>query len=350
MKPSRTPLRLPSPPPGESAPGRICVVHLVRAANGLAPFERFLAALREHPPGVEHELVLALKGFDAEHEADPYLRLAGDFEAHAVHFPDRGLDLGVYFAAAALLRRERYCFLNSFSEPLIDGWLGHLQAALELDDVGMVGATGSWNSPRSWVLNALGIRTPYRGLLPSRRAMREQFARMEAERALEADGQAQAPPADTPDIEAGPRYMLRAATRFLSELPAQTRDYELFPAHHLRSNAFAIEYSTLAELRLHEIEEKSDAYVLESGRESLTRQVQRLGMRTVVADCAGRLYDQERWPESLTLWQRSQEGLLVADNQTRAYQRGDLERRRFMSVLAWASRAEPTAPRDDPPR
>jgi hypothetical protein len=102
-----------------------------------------------------------------------------------------------------------------------------------------------------------------------------------------------------------------------------------------------VSHATLRRLCLHEIRGKMDAYALESGRASITRQAQRLGLRTVVVDRAGAAYDPERWHHSRTLWQGDQEGLLVADNQTLAYARGDLQRRRLLSGFAWGSDADP---------
>ncbi len=334
----------PSPRPESSRP---CVVHLVRAANGPAPFRAFLDALRDFPPGANCELVLAMKGFSSPRDAEPYLEQARDLGAETMFFPDTGFDLGVYLAAAARLRRERYCFLNSYSEPLSEGWLAKLDAALQLADVGIVSGSGSWNSSRSWVLHSLGLPSAYRHLLPARRSIREQFAQMDAER-----------PTAEPELPAGggagdgrssKAATARAATRVpsvalraLSEIPRQMRDFESFPAHHLRTNAFMIAHSTLAGLRLHQIREKADAYALESGRTGLTRQVQRMGLRAVVVDRAGRAHDQDGWHLSRTFWQGSQEGLLVADNQTRMYERGGADRRRLLSALAWGPCADPS--------
>ncbi len=65
----------------------------------------------------------------------------------------------------------------------------------------------------------------------------------------------------------------------------------------------------------------------------------------LVADRDGAVYDQEQWPLSRTLWQRDQEGLMVADNQTRSYAHGDMERRRLLSAFAWGRQADPRPPR-----
>ena len=93
-------------------------------------------ALRAHPPGVACELVLAMKGFTSPAAGRPYLDEVADLAPETLFFADRGFDLGVYFAAAARLRRDRYCFVNSFSRPLVDGWLAKLDAALVRPGVG----------------------------------------------------------------------------------------------------------------------------------------------------------------------------------------------------------------------
>jgi hypothetical protein len=87
-----------------------------------------------------------------------------------------------------------------------------------------------------------------------------------------------------------------------------------------------------------------DAWVMESGRASFTRQVQRLGLHTLVVDSEGTTYEPEQWARSGTFWQSAQERLLIADNQTRSYQLGPFERRRVLAALAWADAAEPVAP------
>lgn len=324
----REPLTPALPTSDPDRPPRACVVHLVRAANGSAPFQAFLEAFDRHPPGVDCDLVLAMKGFARARDAEPYLELAGHLAPEALFFEDEGLDLGVYFAAAARLRRDRYCFLNSYSEPLAEGWLAKLDMALSRPGVGLAGATGSWASTRSWVAYSLRLPSAYRGVLPHRRIAREGFASLDLERSgIERRSTAES---------------LRVKLRTLSQMPEQVLAFESFPAYHVRTNAFMISHATLAGLDLHAVDDKFDAYLLENGRQSITRQVQRLGLRTLVVDRAGIAYDHDEWHRSRTLWQGKQEGLLVADNQTRSYHAGDANRRRLLSGFAWGRHADPT--------
>ena len=127
---------------------------------------------------------------------------------------------------------------------------------------------------------------------------------------------------------------LRAKLRTLPDMPIQILGFEGFPAHHLRTNAFMAKRATFDRVRISRIETKMDAYRLENGRHSLTRQVQAMGLGTLVVASDGATYDHEQWPLSRTLWQGDQENLLIADNQTRSYSVGGLDRRR-RSRVAW---------------
>ena len=316
------------PEPARTRP-RVCLVHLVRAANGLAPLLAFLASYRERSAGVEHELVLAMKGFTSEQAAGAHLRAASGLDAQVVHLADEGLDLDAYAHVARELRRERYCFMNSYSSILAEDWLAKLDGALSRPGVGLVGATGSWASARSQALYAQGLPTAYRAVYPDRRWMREQFRALEAERAG----------AGSPRL-AGLREQLNTWRATLQAV----RSFPAFPAPHLRTNAFMIEGALLARLRLRQARRKLHAYQLESGRASITRQVSRLGLRSLVVDADGKTFDEQEWDRSRTFWQHDQEGLMVADNQTEVYAGADRERRLLLSRYAWGLRADPTAP------
>jgi hypothetical protein len=303
-------------------PNGLCLVHLVWAPLGLNPLREFAQALRAHEPGVDHTLVLAMKGFASTSQARPYLEEVADLEPKVLFFADSGLDLGVYFAAAARLRSERYCFVNSYSRPLVAGWLAKLDAALARPGAGLVGATGSWASSRSWMAHSAGLPNAYRGALPAPPIARAQLLAAELEHA---------------DAERRSRgEALRARWAALRQLPG----LEPFPAHHLRTNAFMISHAVLGRLRLRAVRNKLDAYALEHGRASITRQVQRMGLGTLVVDRQGAVYEHLRWDRSHTFWQGAQEGLLVADNRTLAYQRGDRARRQVLSAYAWGARAD----------
>jgi hypothetical protein len=300
--------------------GRIAVVHLVRHANGLEPFEAFLRSYRAHDAGREHDLVLLLKGFDDPSDADPYRERAADSRPATVRVDDTGYDLAAYGAAAAQLEHERLCFLNSFSEVRADGWLARLDEALDAPGVGAAGATGSWASHLSYNGWQIGLPDPYANAFENRAAARRAM--------VEVSG--------TP-YPGDARYWLHSLTTALRDLPAMPR----FPAPHLRTNAFLIASGDFRALRWGRPRTKGASYRLESGRRGMTAQLEARGLRTVVADRRGVVRDPPDWHLSDVFWQGGQEELLVADNQTRSYDAAPARHREVLSKVAWGNRARP---------
>jgi hypothetical protein len=117
-----------------------------------------------------------------------------------------------------------------------------------------------------------------------------------------------------------------------------------FPAPHLRTNAFLLGRELMLRIKAGPLNDKTETYLLESGRRSLTRQIEGMGLQVLVAGRDGATYGARDWPHSRTFWQGSQENLIIADNQTRSYERGDLEVRRALSAHAWGDLAAPAGP------
>ena len=327
----------------------IAVVYLVWGPLGTQPLHEFLSSYRRHGAGVEHELVVLFNGVGSERRPALVAELEGT-EHRLLELGEPVQDLVAYAQAAALLEHERLCFLNSYSAILVADWLAKLAGGLDQPRAGLVGATGSWASLRSGVLNSLFLPNPYRGVVPERRVAREQFIAIERE---QQDSRARlglrlagaAPGADEHE-DPPPRRSLAgsvmATLKTLPPMPEQLLRFEGFPAAHVRTNAFMVERTTFAALRTGAIKRKMDAWALESGRDSFTRQVERRELRALVVDRDGCCYEREQWQLSRTFWQGDQEGLMVADNQTRTYANGSFDRRRLLSAFAWGRSADPT--------
>jgi len=127
----------------------VSVIHLVWAPLGPAPVERFARSYREHAAGLAHRLVVVLNGFAAESDAEPYLAAFGGLEYETLFLERATLDLPAYGTAAERVDADVLCFLNSHSELLAGGWLAALREQHERADVGIVGATGSFERPHS---------------------------------------------------------------------------------------------------------------------------------------------------------------------------------------------------------
>lgn len=296
------------------------VVHLVRKKNGIAPFEKFLASYLEHPSGLPHDLVLIFKGFKSGRTTDAYDRLLAGVPHKRLYMSDYGLDLAPYFAAVQSFDYRYFCFLNSFSRILAVDWLAKLRRSIELEGVGLVGATGSYES---FATNYLERKLMLSALGPVARL------RWTVKRAIS---------------DSGPQLVaLRLAIGLLGRvgLSDPGRYFPPFPNYHIRTNAFMALRETLTRVRVWKMVFKVSGYVFESGRNSLTNQILRLGLRPLVVARTGESFEKEQWHLSNTFRQSAQENLLVADNQTDAYAQADGEERIKLSRQAWGPFARP---------
>lgn len=311
-------------------PVDVCVAHLVRAQNGLAPFEAFLRSYRDHEAATAHRLVLLAKGFTAETFA-PYRERAAFVDHDVLHLPDEGFDIGPYREAARRLPHRTWCFLNSFSEIRVDGWLANLVTALDRPGIGLVGATGSWASHASMLRDHWGFGGPYRPVL--RRS------------GVNGEAAGRAPPGRVMKLFEKSRKVAKDPSLLGKALidASNARTFPAFPAPHIRTNAFAIRRDVMNAVTLGPVRTKWDAYRFESARDGLTLQIQAMGYRIGVVDRRGALHPPEAWRDSHTFWAGDQENLLVADNQTRDYAEGTLARRSYLYAVAWGRYPPPEA-------
>jgi hypothetical protein len=248
----------------------VCLVHLLWGPLGPEPAARFGAAYRAVDPGVEHRFVALYNGFEGDvGDVREALGVAADQE---VRMERPVQDLVAYRRALDVVACDRVAFLNSWSEPLADGWLAALAEALDDPDIGIAGATGSWESPAS-----------------------------------------EAPP------------HLKLHRRML---------FERFPNPHVRTNAFAVRAGVGRSLEWEVRRRKVGAESLESGKRGLTRQVMARGLRPVVVSRRG-VVEVDDWPGARVYRSARQEELLVADNRTRQYADADPRRKEVLARMAW---------------
>lgn len=276
----------------------IGLVHLVSAPLGSGPVREFLRSYHDHPPGAEHELVIVLNGAQPQGAGGTRNTGAGNAGGalsretllaelgetkHRLIVLDRPVpDLAAYGLAARELSQARLCFTNSRSVALTDRWLSMLTRALDEPNVGLAGATASWETQARWIRGRARY-WPY------------QLARLRRAR----------------------------------------REYPHFPNPHIRTTSFMLARELVLALKLHEVSDKRDAHLLESGRRSITRQIQDRAMRAVVVGCDGRVYGIKNWAVSRTYRSGEQDNLLVADSGTRDWQLASPRLKRRLSHDAW---------------
>lgn len=185
-----------------------------------------------------------------------------------------GFDLASYILLARAQQASDFCFLNSTSTILADEWLSKLHAPLMSPATGIAGATGSHEST----------------------------------------------------LTSAP-WPLRFRYR---------RHFDAFPNPHIRTNAFMISRSLMLDLDW-AARSRTQALRLESGRDSITRQVLARGLQAVVVGRDGASYSPEQWPRSRTFRSGGQANLLIADNRTRQFSDADSDARRHLARHAWGA-------------
>jgi hypothetical protein len=272
----------------------ICVVHLVRKRNGLEPFEKFLDSYLNHKAGIEHTLLIIYKGFNGKSDVAAYEKLLAGIPHTYLFLSDIGFDLRPYFIAARKSESKYLCFLNSFSIILADDWLLKLHTHIKKPGVGLVGATGSWGSI------CPGPFTKKKNIPLWKKLLRP--------------------------------LAWRLARIYLSRY---FHNFHNFPNAHIRTNGFMVARDNMIKIKSRLLLFKMDAYILESGKKSITRQIQGLGLSTFVVGKDGIAYDINDWQVSDTFWTPTQSNLLIADNQTRKFDAADSETRSFLENFAW---------------
>jgi len=268
----------------------IGVFHLARAKNGTKPFEDFIRSYRLHPAGIPHDFTIIYKGFENTNDAAEWERLVADIPHRLIHVSDGGFDLRAYRIAAEQSENEFVYFLNSFSEILGDDWLKKTFVVMNQPGVGIVGATGSWES---MLTNAL-----------------VDFNEIPSSSILE---------------------RLKGFIRFKSCKWC----FNPFPNPHIRTNAFLMRRKIMLSVWPEKIRTKRGAYLFENGRNSLTNRLGRIGLEARVVGNDGNSYKPKEWDRSRTFRCQDAENLLVGDNQTRLFADATPEQRNHLKQLCW---------------
>lgn len=109
-----------------------------------------------------------------------------------------------------------------------------------------------------------------------------------------------------------------------------------FPNPHLRTNGFLIRRNHFLEfLAETDVRDKTSAYMLEHGPSSFTRRFAERGLKSLLVGRNGRGYEPPWYANSNTFRQGAQSNLLIADNQTTAFDKATPDEKRALYYLSW---------------
>jgi hypothetical protein len=275
---------------------RTAVVFLMWLPYGIEYLERFARSYQTFHPGYPHQLVLLFNGTSLVNDYESFLssakKLFSDFEILEL---EKGQDIDAYFYAASKRREEYILFLNTFSEFRAGNWLKFYHDAFR-EDVGIVGATGSYQSLLTTTLK----ENPWHW-----------------------------------QKDAGIKQNVRKYKLLLKTYSIRRFLLKKFPNPHIRTNAFMVKRNLFLKMKHWKLKKKFDAYLFENGKESLTNQVISAGLKPVIIDKHGNSYEIDKWKESHTFWNGDQENLLVSDNQTDLYQKANNDYKQTLRQNAW---------------
>jgi len=274
----------------------VCVVHLVWDHLGVEQFKSFITSYINYPSGIEHDLIIIFQG-NFDKNIHNYLSLVDDINFIPYYRKNVGYDLGAYYEIASTYEYNYFCFLNSYSKILGIDWLLKMYKFISKDDVGIVGATGSYESPYSQAVSAQPRQKPL---------LRKIISTIWKESLIY-------------------YYYLY---------------YDPFPNYHVRTNAFIIKRELfLDSAKYFLFRLKNKRFHFECGRRGLSKRLLNMGLNLYVVGRDGKSYGKEDWWCSNTFRQGSQENLLVADNKTDDYQNSSLADKKLLAGAAWGNPA-----------
>lgn len=327
---------------------KIALVYLNRRVEGELPVQRFINSYKALDSGVDHEFITIYKGSTGD-EIDTAKPLFKNIEHRRISVDDDMTDIDAYLIAAdSFPDVEVFCFLNTFSEVVCENWLSFLYNAVSIADVGIAGATASYESLLNscrliskviWLCDKKLLKYDWRLYRHYRTTIEKHAKHWLAERSFaQFISRFRIVPADHGYIEMHDASFEEFWNTLIDDQGVYSflNGYPPFPNPHIRSNGFMIRREHLlpffdSRKRM----SKNESYLFESGPEGLTRQIQRQKLRAVVVNSCGEIFDVEKWPQSKTFRLGNQQGLLVHDNQVRNFKKINSAERDVLAYMSW---------------
>jgi hypothetical protein len=283
---------------------KTAVVYLAWLPYGISHFKSFVESYLNHPSGWDHELLIVFNGTQLEHP-DPaseyvdFFRSKSSTPFETMYFP-KGQDIEIYSIISGQIGHDFIFYLNTFSIITCDEWLRKIALCWH-DRIGVIGASGSWQSYYSSVFatNSLWKKK-------------------------------------------GETWMAyyRKIKLFLKAFFIWRNLFDSFPNAHLRTNAFFVAREDFFKITSTiTIKNKFDAYLFENGKNGMTRSFEKMGKQVMVINCDGDVFEKQNWHKSKTFRVGNQEKLMVTDNQTREYACASIDVRNKLSWLSWGNHA-----------
>jgi len=325
------------------------VVFLARSADGsTADLELFTQSYRRFDSGIKHDLIVLRKGGMRKRGAKLALDLMLEgVDAQYIDIDDSAYDIQAYLKATSVLKHEFVCFLNTHSEITVDDWLKKLRAPFASEDVGVTGATASYesisdsieiSSKAIWLTstNSISYREDLAEIMaPALLAHAPQWMAQRDE-ALDTHSGAGLVLSDTRDYDVAIRYAKHWSNVTGPGGPLSSLgDFRRFPNPHMRTNAFLMRRQLLIDLKFELDDTKLACLQFESGPQGLYARLEQRGLKSILVGADGDTFEVDRWIESGTFRLGDQSNIMVRDNRVRDVDNAPASEREFLRVLTW---------------
>jgi len=331
-------------------PYAIRVFYLARLADGPRNISRFAKSYLNLAAGIEHDLTIIVKGTRNQFEIDLITRQFSGINCTFELVPDSiGVDIHAYLLMSKKFDNELFCFLNTHSEIVSEGWLGKMYGAINRPNVGLVGAFGSFESINSsWEILYRAQQRFRRGelcfrdaknfywILGNSRLKGTFYALWSARRIFGVSKQALLKLLRIPRGKYSEYYEWRNVTRDGATLSFVNK-FSKFPNPHIRSNAFLVRKGDLETFQDLPDQTKLAANEFECGKNGLSQFLLDRGNKLIVVGHSGVEYDLNEWEKSDTFRLGRQSNLLIHDNQTRQFASMKPGTRLLHQIFSWGT-------------
>ena len=273
----------------------ISVVYLCRyAKNYHEKLRLFLESTKNFKSGISYNLNIIFKNH--KNIPEKVRNICNKYNAKLYFFKDDGFDWGAYIRFAKIKNTNLILFLNSNSIIISENWLLYLSRPFKNEKIKMTGATGSYSSKKTMLL-------PPKFLFLS------------------------------------PLKYFKYLFFFILDFIFLSNLFDSFPSIHIRSNSFMVKRSDfLAYVNLKKFPiSKLDSYLLENGKNSLSKYFLKNNYKIGVVGKDGIFYLPSKWKESKTFKYSNQENLLISDNHTNYYllHKKNYTSKLIMNFITW---------------
>ena len=333
----------------------IGVVYLAWHALGRETFQRFAESYRRHPAGCDHDLIVIYAGFKQREDLYKAVSVFRDIPHVSIELMDPTLDIAYYLETARRVSHRYLCFVNTYTELTTANWLSYMFTHASREGVGIVGATGSYESLLDsfklfqkivWLCRVSGNQVDEKTA--------NYFKFILSYNCPEATVGPTAPipqygidrwRTQVTRLIRDARFLGRWETLTAPGMPfADYRRFPAFPNPHIRSNGFMVRRCQLVSFEPTQIQTKLDACAFESSSESLSAQLRRAGLAAIIVDNVGQGYDVPDWWRSDTFRLGEQSKLIMTDNRSREFAGMSQAERSVHRRITWGNYLEPAPP------